>query len=267
MVCHLCCQQLSGIIIVILIRRQTVQENGPTSTTTTVKSSPTPSITNQKLPENANTNAIQPLELVEQAQAPHTPNNSKLLIINLASCIAVLCVALDNTIIATAIPRITDKFHALDDVGWYGSAYLLTTCAFQLLFGKFYANFNVKSVFLTALALFELGSLICGAAPNSVALIVGRAIAGLGSAGIFSGAQIICAYTVPMEKRATYTGLIGGTYGIASVIGPLLGGAFTDHVSWRWCFYINLPCECNLLFITYPRQLSEVLFVRSSCDI
>lgn len=262
-----CCQQLSGLITVILIHRQTMQGNGPTSTTTTVKSSPTPSITNRKLPENANTNAIQPLELVEQAQAPQTPNNSKLLIINLASCIAVLCVALDNTIIATAIPRITDQFHALDDVGWYGSAYLLTTCAFQLLFGKFYANFNVKWVFLTALALFELGSLICGAAPNSVALIVGRAIAGLGSAGIFSGAQIICAYTVPMEKRATYTGLIGGTYGIASVIGPLLGGAFTDHVSWRWCFYINLPCECNLPFITYPRQLSEVLFVRSSCDI
>jgi MFS family permease len=179
------------------------------------------------------------------APAPaETYSSAQILTINLASCLAVLCVALDNTIIATAIPRITDEFHALDNVGWYGSAYLLTTSAFQLLFGKLYGQFSVKWVFLTALALFELGSLICGVAPNSIALIVGRAIAGLGSAGIFSGAQIIVAYTVPLlEQRALYTGLIGGTYGIASILGPFLGGAFTSHATWRWCFYINLPCE------------------------
>ena len=194
---------------------------------------------------NVKPEEAQPTESLRLEQPIEPPSTSKLLIINLASCLAVLCVALDNTIIATAIPRITDQFHALDDVGWYGSSYLLTTCAFQLLFGKFYSQFNVKWVFLSALALFEVGSLICGAAPNSTALIVGRAIAGLGSAGIFSGAQIICAYTVPLEKRAIYTGLIGGTYGISSVIGPLLGGAFTTHATWRWCFYINLPCECQ----------------------
>lgn len=207
-------------------------------------------------------------------EAPQLPSTSKLLVINLASCIAVLCVALDNTIIATAIPRITDQFKALDDVGWYGSSYLLTTCAFQLLFGKFYANFNVKWVFLIALALFELGSLICGAAPNSLALIVGRAIAGLGSAGIFSGAQIICAYTVPLEKRAIYTGLIGGTYGLAGVIGPLLGGALTDHATWRWCFYINLPCKwyafpiIRIIVQTMKqRQEDSSQLPRPCCDI
>jgi MFS family permease len=94
----------------------------------------------------------------------------------------------DNTIIATAIPRITDQFKALNDVGWYGSSYLLTTCATQLIYGKFYTFYSIKWVYLTALAIFELGSLICGVAPNSTALIIGRAIAGVGAAGIFSGA-------------------------------------------------------------------------------
>lgn len=92
-----------------------------------------------------------------------------------------------------------------------------------MVFGKFYTFYSIKWVFLIAVAIFEVGSLICGVAPNSVALIIGRAIAGLGSAGIFSGAYLIIATSVPLARRPTFTGLIGGMYGIASVVGPLLG--------------------------------------------
>jgi hypothetical protein len=149
------------------------------------------------------------------------PKGFKVFAITVALCLSIFCMALDNTIIATAIPRITDQFKALNDVGWYGSSYLLTTCATQLIYGKFYTFYSIKWVYLIALFIFEIGSLICGVAPNSTALIIGRAVAGIGAAGIFSGAILIISATVPLRQRPTYMGLVGGMYGIASVAGPL----------------------------------------------
>lgn len=108
-------------------------------------------------------------------------------------------------------------------------------CAFQLLIGRLYTFYNPKWVFLICISIFELGSLVCGVAPTSVALIVGRSIAGLGSAGIFSGAITLIVRIVPLRKRPAYTGLFGAVFGIASVAGPLLGGVFTTQITWRWC--------------------------------
>ncbi|KAJ5769666.1 hypothetical protein N7520_004225 [Penicillium odoratum] len=176
------------------------------------------------------------------------PSAWRLVLITIALCLCVFCVALDNTIIATAIPKITDQFNSLDDVGWYGSAYLLTTCSVTLLFGKLYTFYPIKWIYLIALSIFEVGSLVCGVTPNSVGLICGRAIAGLGAAGLFSGSILIISQSVPLDKRPVYTGLVGAMFGIANVAGPLMGGAFTDRLTWRWCFYINLPIGAVTFF-------------------
>ncbi|KAJ7124545.1 major facilitator superfamily protein [Mycena epipterygia] len=180
---------------------------------------------------------------------PEYPTGLRLGLLLFALAISVFLVALDNTIIATAVPKITDHFNSLDDVGWYGSAYLLTSASFQLLWGRFYTFLSIKWVYIAAITIFEFGSLICGVAPTSVALIVGRAIAGVGCAGIFSGALIIVAHSAPLHKRPMFTGLIGTMYGVASVAGPLMGGAFADKVTWRWCFYINLPIGALALLV------------------
>ncbi|OQE04513.1 hypothetical protein PENVUL_c032G04602 [Penicillium vulpinum] len=131
---------------------------------------------------------------------------------------------------------------ALDQakVSWYGSAYFMCLGGFQSSWGKAYKFFPLKSTFLVTLFLFELGSLICGVAPNSNTLIVGRAISGVGGAGIATGGTTIIAFCAEPKKRPTFMGLLGITYDVAAVAGPLLGGAFLDKATWRWCFYINL---------------------------
>ena len=164
------------------------------------------------------------------------PPTSKAIVIIGSVMITQFLVALDRLIIGVAVPRITDQFNSLGDVGWYGSAYLLTGCSFMLFLGKVYTFYSPKWVYLSFVVIFEIGSAVCGAAPNSTALIVGRAIAGLGSAGLFQGAIVLVVHVVPLHKRPQIMGFMGLVFGIASGVGPVLGGALTDGPGWRWCF-------------------------------
>lgn len=162
------------------------------------------------------------------------PTAVPLAFIMLALALSIFLVSLDMTIVATAIPRITDQFHSLDQVGWYGSAFFLTLASFQSTWGKAYKYFPLKPSYLLSIFIFELGSLICAVSNSSTTLIIGRAIAGAGGAGIASGAYTIIAFSAPPKQRPAFTGILGAVYGIASVVGPLLGGVFTDKLSWRW---------------------------------
>ncbi|KAG5975005.1 hypothetical protein E4U55_007910 [Claviceps digitariae] len=181
------------------------------------------------------------IEAANPSETPPKPSRLKTVLLLASVLLAMFLVALDRTIISTAIPSITNDFNSLNDVGWYGSIYLLTCCAFQLLFGKLYTLYDARIVLLVSIVIFLASSALCGAAPNSESFIVGRAIAGVGSAGIFAGNIVAIVHTVPLDKRPRIQGLMGAIMGLATIMGPLIGGAFTSNVSWRWCFYINLP--------------------------
>ncbi|XXH01735.1 hypothetical protein Hte_008096 [Hypoxylon texense] len=147
----------------------------------------------------------------------------------------------DFNLIATAVPVITTEFNSTRDIGWYGATFMVALCASQPLAGKTYTLFPKKPTYLLYVFLFEIGSLVCALAPSSGALIAGRVITGLGASGLFAGGFTIITTIVPLHKRAIWTGTLGSTFAIASIVGPVIGGALTQHVTWRWCFYINLP--------------------------
>ncbi|KAI1144733.1 major facilitator superfamily domain-containing protein [Nemania diffusa] len=153
---------------------------------------------------------------------------ARLVLINASLCLCTLLVGLDFTLIATAIPYITSQFNSIRDVGWYGASFQLAICATQPLAGKTFILFPKKIVYLVYLAIFEIGSLVCALAPTSNALIVGRAVAGLGASGMFAGGFAVQTAIIPLHKRAIWIGAISSTFAIASIVGPVIGGALTQ---------------------------------------
>lgn len=146
----------------------------------------------------------------------------------------VFIMTLDMSILATAIPYVSNAFDTIDDIGWYGSAYLVATSSLQPLAGRIYTYFPLKASYLTFIAIFSFGSLICATAVSSVMLIVGRAIAGIGGSGLANGAMTIIAVEAPPAKRPLLFGMMFSVTGIGQLVGPLIGGPITQHLSWRW---------------------------------
>ncbi|KAF8853988.1 MFS general substrate transporter [Acephala macrosclerotiorum] len=164
-------------------------------------------------------------------------------------CMSVFLAALDITIITTALPTISEHFHSNAGYTWIGSAYLLANAASTPSWGKFSDIWGRKPILLVATATFFVGSLIAALSINIGMLIVARAIQGIGGGGLIILTNICIGDLFSMRSRGAYYGIIGMVWAFASGVGPILGGVFTEKVSWRWCFYINLPCTGAVFLI------------------
>lgn len=167
---------------------------------------------------------------------------------------------IETTIVSTALVSITDDLHGFDSRDWVVTSYLLTYTGFLIIYAKFSDIFGRKTMFLLALVLFTTFSIVCGSASSMEGLIIVRAFQGMGGSGIFSMVVVIAPGLVPREKHGRYMAVISSVFAIASVLGPILGGAITTHSTWRWVFLLNAPAGATAIFLV-------TIFLPSSGDL
>ncbi|KAL3301652.1 MFS multidrug transporter [Colletotrichum asianum] len=209
-----------------------------------------------------------PLEDVDEG--PKHVTGYKLLFAMAALNLSAILINLDNAILSTATPTITNEFHSVKDIGWYVSSYQLAVSALQPLTGKFFTYFSNKWTYIVFLVIFEVGSLICALSQSSVQFIAGRTVAGIGASGLFNGSMIIIYGMVSAQQRPAMMGIMLAISQIGLIAGPLIGGSLTQYTNWRWCFWINLPIggfACILLALVYiPEQMAKPKFMAVLTD-
>lgn len=224
-------------------RSDTIQ---PTTEANREVSSPNPSVEELELEPQSGR--------AEAEDESRYPTGAKLNLILLSIGLVLILSGMDASIVAIAVPAMTDHWHTVKDVGWYSAAYRLCMCSFQFMFGKLYKLFSVKRVFMASVGIFLIGSAICAGAPSSLSFIVGRAVSGFAASGIIAGCFTLIVQTLPLRKRPLYTSIAAAVEGLSVIAAPLLGGVLVQ-INWRWCFIINIPLSITVLgMLTYFLQ-------------
>jgi MFS family permease len=197
---------------------------------------------NQPQQTAASARIIEPLDIENNLDTePKYPTGGKFWFTVIALCLILILGGLDANIVATAVPSITNHFHTVADVGWYSSAFRLCTCAFQFGFAKLYTLFSIKAIFLMSNVIFLIGSLLCATAATSTMFIVGRAVTGLGFAGELAGCFAVAVRILPLNRWPVFAGLMACVESLAIIAAPIVGGALTQSLGWRWCFWYYPP--------------------------